>query len=318
MEDIKEISSYIGSVIKLHNSEKTPKLVLKEFFESNGTPTTWNTSGLERLVTQQGNWYGKNLETYSNNKNYAPDSWKIKGCYLSGKDIAFDDVHGLDVSVNDFPGLKRAQVEQAGLLLWTNSIKKEGLFSRPPDNMIDDLWYLDLLERIAEVNNMEPLVRLALTARVAKMHKDISWYPIESLKEVSELYKTTPKEQWPDPRELTEERIEAKELLNGFGVADIQRMKHGLEESFARLTIPPKYEYVGLVWFDENNHKAILLSEQNSANNQDIVALLQTGKDWRWQRVGEIKATKAIPTSEIGRIAVGTPLFVKTKQRIRK
>jgi hypothetical protein len=310
--DVVAFFDFINSVLQMREQNNSPEFRIQTFLytQENDGLTPWNKTNLRRVVTQQGNFFGTNLSVKRKNS----DQFWIQGCYLTSKDIVFGDTEKKIVSIKDDPNIGDARVESTGLQQWLNRVQSGELLKSPPVSK-PYLWYLNLLEYIANIEKMEPFVRRALTARLAKAHEDSSWYKIESLAEIAKFHANDPPSGWPDPGGLRDERNGLADTLSNYDVDAVHKMQADCENAFNNIVIPPSYMYAGVVWPDSSSKKALHIS--NSAirltpYNTDLFYLVGTDDTCSWRQFGTIKAVE-VTTVDLQNVPVGTPVFIKNK-----
>ena len=315
--ELVDLFQYVDSVVSMYRPANSPKNVLDKFLNGTGNEKpTWNFDGLKMVSSSEGNYYGVDIKIKIKSNSPQGKEWWIIGCQLSGADIALDNQERVAVTNQSFPGINGSvDPELAGVRYWNNVVRKKRLLTNPPASN-PDVWYLDLLEEIANIKNMNPLVRLSLTARVAKMHKDNSWYSIDGINIISQSYTIDPPEDWPNPKKLETERSRAKFALSQFGVEDVQQMKKRLKIAYDEIVIPPDHTYVGVVWYDDEGKKNISINNRAAPGFKGggaLFALTGSRNEWDWIKIGEIQGDKTTNTSEINLVPFGAPVFIENQ-----
>lgn len=91
-------------------------------------------------------------------------------------------------------------------------------------------------------------------------------------------------------------------------------MKRGLQIAFDEITIPPDHTYIGMVWYDDDGNKNIVISNNSVSGFKDgdgLFALSGGGENWTWIRVGEVDGKKTTNTSKINQVPFGSPVFIE-------
>jgi len=317
-DDFEEFKSFLHSISEVTNSENHPNERLRDLIGEEGEQLTW-TDNLERIVTRNGNYYGKNLNKIKHTQN-GEDAWKIRGCILTIDDYYVEKTSEVTLAEHKYPKVRDAEPEDTGYRQWKANVGGKGwLDGLPSGEEHPGTWHLLLLKELMVIEDMEATVRLAFASRIAKMYQDTSWHKIEDLKQISDQDKL-PEELWFNPDKCKSERASATNRLKNFNTAKIEVFIKEYKKSFEKINIEPKYTFIGHLNSKENERIAISnVDDSMLKGNHSVFALTGRGTTFTWHPVGKLNGHKIELNDRISdNIPFGTPLFMEQSERVSK
>ncbi|MAB83344.1 MAG: hypothetical protein CMJ24_07905, partial [Phycisphaerae bacterium] len=259
----------------MHLPEYLPTKILHDFLSPDAP---WSHPKLNRLVTKQGNYYALSPNARLEENKQGKKEWMLWGSVMTSRDIENRNVGltAIDPKAmpNNFDATK--PMSKPGVIQWMEQAKQQKRLATPPaSNPL--VWYIDLLEILLAVEDMEPTVQLALAARLADMHQQLSWPSIPELETLAAYAGDEPPSTWPNPTVTSQERSLAQEQLLGLDASAIKRWKESVSESIQKLNEnrPRELIFSGCIWVNEQGNRTIYLYD-NANRTGELLTLARS------------------------------------------
>ena len=310
---IEKIKEYITSIERMHNPDNSPNSQLSELFkEEDGSIPSWANEKLYKIVTQKGNYYGFDIKKITHRIEGSP-AWLIQNCILTTDD--YDYKNSTDIELSFSLISVNAHQEPTGFRQWKVEAVSKNLLHIPP-SVNPDLWYLNLLLEVALIEDFDPIVRYALTSKIAHLHQSAAWHKFDRFESLDINY--TPLETWFNPNDFIAERVSKKRQLEKFNEDSIRALIEESNQAYIDLLMqmPDKYTFIGHAINDSSGNKSGVLNVDSSVlnKNQRVFALRRAGASCRLVPVGNI-TNREIELDKTGSINFGSPLFIASSKK---
>lgn len=306
-KSIEKIKEYLDSIVRIQDPKNSPSNQLGGFLGlAGGSVPLWADARLKRVVTEKGNYYGFKIST--KDIVYSEEPFLlVKDCIFTTEDIEYDNSHPVRLPP---VSSKIVFAEPTGFRQWKAKVESNDLLNNPPSDATD-LWYLDLLLELAQINDVEPLVRYALTSRIAKLHQTNAWRKFNAFESIAKDKNYIPGVTWFNPNDFKPERKSKTKLLEGFDKDSIEKLKHETKQKYNDLEIPDRYVFIGHVRKSQGKLTAELnVVSPPQGNNEEVYVLEGAGDRWKLNKIGTLINQQIKLDTSSGNIKFGAPLFI--------
>jgi len=256
------------------------------------------------------------VETIITHRIEGSSAWLLQNCIITTDDYEWNNSSDFELLSSKIS--ESARIEPTGFRQWKTRVASKNLLSYPP-SVATDLWYLNILIELARIEDFEPMVRYALTSRIANLHQSTVWHTFNDFDSIARDNNYNPKDTWFNPNDFKAERALKTRILEKFDEDSIRDLIQKIKRAYSDLVIPNQYIFIGHASKSKTQSGltiAVLNVESSILNNkQTVFALNGIGTAWSFVEVGEIinQEIKLVP--EYVSIKFGAPLFIVNSKK---